>query len=316
MKEIILSTILLITPIFSQNGTEIVFPCTVTVAKRRVIHRIFTGYGKVKIYKKFKYRAPLSGKVTYFPFNNGDSVREGTLLIKITDSSAIYEYRGLVDEIKSMEEIAKTGILKSGYFSKKAKLAKLREKLRLAEFKSPFNGIITNVSVFQNQVVKEGEELFEIIYRDTFIVELKLNPVDAKKIRIGLPARIEFQSGEAIKSVVAAKEYSSSGLKFLLPVAYFPGIVPGEFVRVVIKKPIKSVLSVPTKSVVSGKDGKYHIFKVKNGLAKWVYITPGVKGDDFIEILKGNVSEGDTVVLDGNLFLGHNVKVKILKCID
>jgi len=51
---------------------------------------------------------------------------------------------------------------------------------------------------------------------------------------------------------------------------------------------------------------------VKNGLAKYVVIKTGVRRADAIEVLSG-LSEGDTIIVSGILFVKPNSSVKFSK---
>ncbi len=313
MRRLIL-TIIIILPLFGEGDASI--PCTVSCVKERVINRKFTGYGMVKPYKTYTYWSPVNGFVRYFPFGEGDFVERGAMIIKVVDSSIIYEKISLEKELKMLEAVAKTGVLEADYYRKKSRLMKLFKKISLMNFRAPFDGIITGVKVVEGEYVLEGSELFSIVFRDTFVVEVSFPPVELSQIQPGYMAELEFQSGRTLISRVASRKISDKNPSILIKVPYFKELVPGEFVRVTVFKPLKKSVAIPVEALISDENGRFHVFKIQNGMARWVYVKPGVMGDDFVEILEGDLSPGDTVAVSGNLYLGHNVKVKIIKCIE
>ncbi len=300
----------------SENQGEVSFPCTVSTVRFRSINRRFVGYGVVKPYRVITYRAPVTGRVMYFPFNEGDSVKKGTLVIRIEDSSTVYEYKGLLKEIKLLEAVSKSGIYQPDYYKKKARLYKLKRKLELMTFRAPFNGFIAGIDVRKGEIVHEGDRLFEIVFKDTFAVQVNFPALEAGLISSGLPVKVEFQNGKEVRSRVLNRKFGGDSPGVILLIPYFNSLTPGEIVRVMVFKPLKKALAIPVDALISDRTGRFHVFKVVNGRAKWVYVKPGTRGDDYVEINGGDLSPGDTVVVGGNLFLGHNTKVKIVKCID
>jgi len=54
----------------------------------------------------------------------------------------------------------------------------------------------------------------------------------------------------------------------------------------------------------------------KQGLAKWRYVTTGRENEEYVEILpsgEGTVEPGETVLVDGHVYLAHDTPVRLVE---
>ena len=73
----------------------------------------------------------------------------------------------------------------------------------------------------------------------------------------------------------------------------------------------EGVLMVPAEAMVD-RDGRYLVFTIKEGKAREVAVTPGIRGDGMVEV-SGELSEGDTVATTGVIGLADGVAVEVMK---
>ncbi len=86
---------------------------------------------------------------------------------------------------------------------------------------------------------------------------------------------------------------------------------PGEFVNVVLNlSMVKNAITVPTKAIQSGQQGDYVFVVSKDGTADPRQVTT-VGTYQNLTLVKGGLSSGDTVIVDGQLRVAPNGKVTI-----
>ena len=84
---------------------------------------------------------------------------------------------------------------------------------------------------------------------------------------------------------------------------------PGQYIKVkVTLRTDKSSLTVPVNAIQLGKDGNY-VFVADNGKAKMVPVVVGTKTEDYAQILKGDLKEGERVVTVGVLLLAPGAQL-------
>ncbi len=92
-------------------------------------------------------------------------------------------------------------------------------------------------------------------------------------------------------------------------------LLDGMNVKVLIKTLIKNQLVVP-KTAVLLRQNKEVLFRYKSGLAYWTYVKTLYENSTSFSIIANKdrgaeISEGDTVIVSGNLNLAHESKVEI-----
>lgn len=93
-----------------------------------------------------------------------------------------------------------------------------------------------------------------------------------------------------------------------------PSLVPGAFAKVKLEfEPNASALMVPTQSIIPQTRGK-KIILFKNGTAKFVDVTTGVRDSANVQVLSG-VNAGDTIVTTGLMSLKPDAKITLNKII-
>lgn len=87
-------------------------------------------------------------------------------------------------------------------------------------------------------------------------------------------------------------------------------LLEGMNVRVLIQNKLPNQLVVP-KSAVLLRQNKEVVFTHKDGTAIWHYVSTGQENSTSYTITDG-LQAGDEVIIDGNLNLAHEAKVKVL----
>jgi RND family efflux transporter MFP subunit len=94
-------------------------------------------------------------------------------------------------------------------------------------------------------------------------------------------------------------------IKIQNPDAY---LLEGMNAQVIIEKNLQNQVVIPKEAVVE-RSGKKVVFVYENGLAKWNYVTVAHENSQEVTISEG-LKVGQKVIVEGNLNLGHDAKVK------
>lgn len=186
---------------------------------------------------------------------------------------------------------------------------------------APFDGTITAVNAVEGSLVSSGDDALRISNLDNLMVEVSISEVDINKVQVGQMAVVTF---DAIANKVYSgyvDSISSSGSTDSNGVVQFSvwvkvddvddNVHPG-FTSVVsiITSEVEDALLVPYDAVIS-RDGSYMVVLTNNdGSTTMVPVEVGAISELFAEILSGDISEGDRVVIyasDGDSMFGGMV---------
>ena len=75
----------------------------------------------------------------------------------------------------------------------------------------------------------------------------------------------------------------------------------------------------PSEAVIV-RQGREVVFLVKGGRSYWMYVIIGERSGNFTEIIRGDspsvVEPGDTLIVQGNYALAHDVPVEVIKVVE
>ncbi len=190
------------------------------------------------------------------------------------------------------------------------------EKTRI---RAPFSGIIADIKVSPGQEVSAGTEVFRIVNPRSLYVRAFALEGEVGKIRKGMTARIKFLAFpdrffrgriNAISPELDPEKKTATVFLSVLDPA--KGLRPGMSCDVQVEyKVLKNVVKVPRKAVLV-RSGRPLVFVVKDNVALWRYIKMGAQNEEEVEVKEG-VEEGDLVVVEGQLTLAHQSRVKIVQ---
>jgi HlyD family secretion protein len=184
----------------------------------------------------------------------------------------------------------------------------LENTINTGKIIAPFDGTITSINAAAGELVSSGTEAIGLNNLDNLEVEVSISEVDVNKVEVGQAAVITFDA-------ISNKEYSgyvesisSAGVEDSNSVVQFSVIVKVEdpddqvkpgFTSVVsiVTSQVEDSLLVPNDAIVS-RDGSYMVVVAnKDGSTELVPVEVGASSDVYTEIVSGEISEGDQVVL-------------------
>lgn len=166
----------------------------------------------------------------------------------------------------------------------------------LNPFKAPFHGVITSLPVYEGENVAPQATLLTLMDLSDLYVEVALEQQAAIQVKLGQKARMSFESlrGQTLDGKVKAIFPNEGQFLVHIDVNELPtGILPGMTADVSIEAARKqNVLLVPANAVTNG-----HVTLMREGKKIKTPVTIGLMDSESAEIIKGEVKQGDLVVL-------------------
>lgn len=284
----------------------------------------------------------IAGELVEFPVNQGDKVKKGQILSRLSDKDMQVQFRDAEASFKKAESdftrgkklvkantISKADFdqLKAQFGSAKAKFDAAKNNLAYTRLKAPFSGVIA----------KKHTENFQEVNAKQVIVSL--HDLSRIKLKINIPESVMIKSGQKPPKVIA--KFESLGdtefdLKFeeiatqpdevtktyevtlsmKAPEGY--NILPGMTARVrafkdASERAREAKIFLPAKVVLEDSSGNfvYTISDNNDGTATVVKapVRAGKISQSGIEILSG-VATGDLVVTAGMSKVSDGMKVR------
>lgn len=206
-----------------------------------------------------------------------------------------------------------------GLTQAEVEVAIARMEIDKTKVRAPFDGIVTGVKASIGESVSPGQGLFTLVDIREIRVEARVLESEIGRIKAGREADLRFAAypGRIFRGKVRAvspvvdPETKTCGAHIVLDNPSGE-IKPGMHAEVEIAAEVfRDRLLVPQEAVLV-RGGRRLVFVVRDGLAKWRYIEPGLENERFVEVLEG-VKEGDEIITDGHLTLAHDAEVKIVE---
>jgi HlyD family secretion protein len=194
-----------------------------------------------------------------------------------------------------------------------ARIAAAQASLDMTSITAPFGGVITSVDVLPGDLVVPNTLAFRIDNLYNLLVDVGVSEIDINQIKVGQPVTLSFDA-------VLGKEYQGEIVE-VSPVGVLQqGLVsfevtielldadedvrPGLTAAVaIVVRQVEDALLIPNRAVrwVKGEQVVYlatdpDIVNAENLLR--VLVTLGASSDEFSEVLDGDISAGDLVVLN------------------
>jgi len=192
-------------------------------------------------------------------------------------------------------------------------------KLKKTSIRSPFQGIISNIKISTGEKISQGREILKIVNLNSLYIKGFSLESEIHNLRKGLNVRIKFDSFPdqyffgKIKAISPEVNHEDKTITIYVKFDNKKNLIyPGMHAEMDIEyKVFKNTLNLPSDAIVV-REGRPLVFVVKDKTALWKYVDIGHHNDEQTEIIKG-IQEGDMVVVEGQLTLAHQSKVKIIR---
>nr|MCU0394222.1 efflux RND transporter periplasmic adaptor subunit [Thermoflexibacter sp.] len=161
------------------------------------------------------------------------------------------------------------------------------------------------------------EPFCTLLSRDNLVVEISILESELSNLQIGQGAKIQSLAMSAKKyegKVIEINPFVNEQGLVLVKVKIEnadSALLEGMNVNVMIEEELSDYISIPKTAVVE-RSGRKVVFSYESGLAKWHYVTVAHENSTQVAISEG-LKAGEQVIIDGNLNLGHDAPVEVIK---
>lgn len=292
-------------------------------------HDVTRGYtGTLVGEKQADIHARIAETVDRVPVTEGQSVKEGQVLILLDKSGPASTYRNAESLYRNAQKnhenlkyLFEQGAVSESQYDAalteyEVAKASFESVAQLVEIRSPINGVVTSLNVSEGDYLKLGAKLVTIAALENLRVTLGVNARDVATINLGDTVMISSSAVEnTVPGVIIAIAQSADPKTRAFEVEAQlanngTGLHPGMFVRVaIVLERWRDVIIIPHETVLEF-DNHQTVFVVNNGSALRRTVTIAA------EILQGVVIDdglniGDTLVTLGQTYLDEGFGVKI-----
>lgn len=310
---------------------------TVVKAAIKPFEYLISGSGNIASASEVRVQFRRSGIIERILVANGQEVRQGQLLAVLaneTQEFALSKAKLVLQEKKISYNDQMLSYKNDGDSARfKSVSANIRISSGLAgaelayeeakfEYENSFvrariSGVASGIELNTGNPVNQNDLLCYIHDPANLIVQAEVLEADALQLSEGMLADVqpianatEMYSARVI-SINPRVDEKTGLVKIVLRLATKSKAFPGMHVRVTLRLPYNKNIIVPKEALVI-RSGKAVVFTVKDGLAKWNYVTVGRENGKTVEILDG-LKEGDAVIITNNLQLAHDATISIQK---
>jgi HlyD family secretion protein len=263
-------------------------------------------------------------KLASAQLSNDKALRNLNLLLGRTYDNTVAEDFANYDLAKAQADDARrawerlvNGPNKDDIEAAQAKVDAAESAVKMAKITAPFNGTITQVDANAGDEVKAGIVSFRVDDLSQLKVKVEIPEVDVNRVKVGQRVELTFDAVLGSKYTGMVTEVEPVGtdsqgvVNFTVTIELNDGdgeVRPGMTAAVnIVVSEIKDVLIVPNRAV-SKRGGIYTVFVMKNNQPTSIPVEIGASSDVETEITKGNLKEGDLVVVNppSQLFTAGN----------
>jgi membrane fusion protein (multidrug efflux system) len=307
------------------------------VIKAASIHQTVSVSGTLKPFEETVLMPEATGRVVGMHLPEGKFVKQGDLLVKLLDDDLQASKNKLTTQLQIAEQTEKrlsellkiSGISQSDYDqailqvnSIKADIEIVNAQIRKTEVRAPFDGVIGLRSISMGAEVSTQTQLAVIRQISKLKLDFSVPEKYGSQLKPGTKVKFRVQGIEDKfdAAVIATEEGIDATTRNMKARAVVTmnkkasALKPGAFAEVELTLGENDkALMAPTQAIIPQERNKQLIL-AKNGKAEFVTIKTGVRLASTVEVTEG-VSEGDTVVTSGLLFLKPGAALKISKII-
>jgi len=286
--------------------------------------------GTIRATRHATIEAKTSGRIAELRAVLGQKIKSGELLVRLD-----------APEIKARLDQAEAGFLQAErewkrvtslfgqqaatqadydgaegrYQQARGAVAEAKAMASYVEIRAPFDGVVTRKWADVGDLAAPGKQLIDI--EDPSRLQLEADVPEAISARIQQDSRMSVRlngNGSELQATVAeiapVADPNSRTLRVKLDLPGGPGLMSGQFARLLVPTGEADSLGIPASSVVVRGQMEI-VFAVENGRAHLRLVKTGRRLNDEIEILSG-LAAGDAVVVENaqNLVDGQAVQGK------
>lgn len=329
----------------------VAFPVEAVPVAARDVEYSITAVGSVEAFEVVQVTARVPGAVEKVHFREGDSVRDGEVLVEIEPE----RYRLVLEEARASREKAEASLAEAeaglsrreGANDKtaglipgeeidawrtrvrtaRAELSAQDASLQIAERnasdarpQAPFAGTIQTRTVQTGEYVQPGRLLTTLVRRDPLLLRFQVPEGDAVRLAPGQPARFRVRQDDneyAAKVVhVAASADAASRMVAVTAEVQDPArdrLRPGAFAEIVVPTGSSGNAPVIPQSAVRPSEQGFLAYVVTGGVAESRLLTLGLRTADGLVEVRAGLEPSDSLVVRGAEALFDGARVRVIR---
>jgi membrane fusion protein (multidrug efflux system) len=303
----------------------------VIVAKHSSFSQTLDASGTVQAQEFVELKTEVSGRIVKLNINEGETVTEGTLLVKLNDDDLQAQLRKYQSQLEIAQRNLKrlkslldaNGLNQQEYDAAdnqvkntQADIDYTKAQIRKTEVRAPFTGLIGLRNVSPGAFVSNTTVLATLQQVTSLKVDFVMPEDEAGILRKGNKVHIQSDNSEntfdaTVSAIEPQVNTGTRNLKFRAILdTRVSNLNPGAFVKVLIDAgKNNSAIMVPSNCIIPESRNK-KVALIKNGKVQFTVVEIGYRGNDMVEIVKG-LTIGDTIAVNGLLFLKPDAQVKV-----
>jgi membrane fusion protein, multidrug efflux system len=293
-----------------------------------------------------RVRSEITGPIERTFVDEGQRVKQGTLLARIDDNSVRDAYLSARSAVRTAESslrnaqrnaeraarLEKAGALperdletaqlnqanaESALADAQARLASAEKQLAHTEVRSPIDGVVSERQVASGDVVQLGAAMFTIVDLRTLRLEATVPVEDIDRLKVGTP--VEFgvsgfdrQFKGRIERINPAVDPATRQVRIYVGIPNAEQtLVAGLFAEGRVATDARRAVAVPI-SAVDRRGTEPVVHRVKGGKVDVVSVQLGVRDEaaELVEVAAG-VAQGDTVLLGSAQAITEGTPVRV-----
>jgi membrane fusion protein, multidrug efflux system len=271
----------------------------------------------------------ISGRLIYLNIPDGQKVEQGTILARVNDAdlqAQLEQQKSQLTLAKKNEQRMKTllavnGVNQADYDAVQNQVTSLEASVKVITaqidktiIKAPFSGTLGLRMVSLGAYVTPQTIIGTLQQIDKIKIDFTVPESYIDLVKVGNIVSIQSNNNNdkrTAKISAIEPQINTSTRNLKVRAILESGLVnPGVFVKVLLNQKGKGFV-VPTNAIIPDAFSN-QVVVIKDGKALFKNVETGVRTADIVELTSG-VSEGDSIVVSGVLFVRANEKVEIKK---
>jgi membrane fusion protein (multidrug efflux system) len=273
----------------------------------------------------------ISGKIDNIYFEEGQFVKEGTLLVQtnVADLLANLQRLKYTAQLNAQTEQRQKQLLEREAISREeydiaftnlkttqAEMNALEAEIDKSRIRAPFSGFVGLRYVSEGSYITPTSQIASLYNVDPIKIEFSVPSRYSSLIKKGskITFSSEAENEEREATVYAIEPQIDPVTRTLSARAQTKNpdntLIPGQFIRINLSlENRENAILIPTTAIMPKADG-HTVFIIKDGKAHLKDVQLGARTSNRVEILKG-IEEGDTVAIAGVPQLKDRAEVEI-----
>lgn len=311
-----------------------VIPVRVVEIKRANLAEDFSASGTFKPYKSLALISEVQGKITQLNYKDGDAVQEGAVVLTIDNEALQIQLDIAKVNVKKAESdltrlknlLGAGGVTQqqiddaqNGIDNLKSQIRSLEKQMRNTQVKAPIAGTITGKTVEKGGFLAPAMKILDIVNIGRLKMQVYLTEEEVFQVKKGQQIELvaDLYPDARLKGTVAFIDVQADNSKrFLIEIELNnPANSPlkaGMNGRAFFSTGKQvDILALPRECIV-GSVRDAQVFLVEGSQVVRKPVRLGRIFGDVVEIMEG-LSEGDVVVISGQINLQNGTKISIRK---